>query len=203
MNRYRIPKSRCRTNIRVSNSRFISTIDAVFSAGEANAFIREMRGEMPDASHHVYAFKIGYGSSVKEGMSDAGEPSGTSGPPTLAVLRGAALGDVCIVTTRYFGGTKLGTGGLVSAYKASAQEAFAALETEEKVLRVAVQLTTPYALFEQIKLMFDDHEVLLDDEQFTSDVTLRLRLPEEQFAPFAQRVCDLSAGRIQPIQIET
>ena len=132
MQRYPIPKQQARTEIRVSNSRFIATIAPAATSQAAQEFIRSIRAEMPDATHHVYAFRVGYGSSIREGMSDDGEPSGTSGPPALAVLRGTDIGDVVLVITRYFGGTKLGTGGLVSAYTAAAKAAIAILETEEK-----------------------------------------------------------------------
>ena len=88
---------------------------------EAKAFLAAVRAEMPDANHHVYAYRVGFGNSVIEGMSDDGEPSGTSGPPVLAVLRGSGIGDVIVVVTRYFGGTKLGTGGLVRAYSDAAR----------------------------------------------------------------------------------
>jgi putative IMPACT (imprinted ancient) family translation regulator len=76
---------------------------------------------MPNASHHVYAFRVGHGNSIIEGMSDDGEPTGTAGPPVLAVLRGTQIGDIIVIVTRYFGGTKLGTGGLVRAYPEAAQ----------------------------------------------------------------------------------
>ncbi len=99
MSRYQVPKARHRIEIRVSNSRFITTAAPAFTVKEAQDFIRAIRTEMPDATHHVYAFKIGYGASVSEGMSDDGEPSGTSGPPTLAHLRGAEIADTVIVTT--------------------------------------------------------------------------------------------------------
>ena len=144
MSRYRIPKQRARIELRVSNSRFVATIAPAFSTQAAQEFIRAIRAELPDASHHVYAFKIGFGASVSEGLSDDGEPSGTAGPPALAVLRGAGIGDVVLVITRYFGGTKLGTGGLVAAYTNAAKSAITALETEEKVTRVRFELWVPY-----------------------------------------------------------
>ena len=129
MDGYPVPAETIRIENVVVNSRFIATIGPAASVDEAKAFIAEMRAAMPDASHHVYAYKVGFGGSVTEGMSDDGEPSGTSGPPILAVLRGANLGDVVIVVTRYFGGTKLGTGGLVRAYGNAARAALQGLPT--------------------------------------------------------------------------
>jgi len=198
MSRYRVPKARHRVEIRVSNSRFIATVAPVHTVKEAQVFIREMRAEMPDATHHVYAFKVGYGASVSEGMSDDGEPSGTSGPPTLAVLRGADIGDTVIVVTRYFGGTKLGTGGLVSAYSAAAKAAFESLETEEKVTRHRCELSIPYALREAARRLLDAHECIVKEEAFEADVRLQYLIPEEREAAFAQAIGDLSAGKVVP-----
>jgi len=201
MSRYRVPKARHRAEIRVSNSRFVATVAPVSTVKEAQAFIREIRKEMPDATHHVYAFKVGYGASVSEGMSDDGEPSGTSGPPTLAVLRGADIGDTVIVITRYFGGTKLGTGGLVSAYGGAAKAALESLETEEKVTRHRCELTVPYSLRESVRRLLDAHQCLLEDQSFEADVRLRYLIPEEQEAGFAQAVQDLTAGKVMPNRV--
>ncbi|MBN2445989.1 MAG: YigZ family protein [Phycisphaerae bacterium] len=202
MTRYRIPQCRTTVETRVSNSRFIATAASVSTVKAAQDFIRAVRAELPDATHHVYAYKIGFGGSVSEGMSDDGEPSGTSGPPTLAVLRGAEIGDVVLVTTRYFGGTKLGTGGLVAAYTAAAQAVLAALPTEEKVTRVRLQCVLPYTLHEQARRLFSKYEGRIEDEQYGADVTVRLLVPEEHIESLTQRLADLSAGRVVPMRIE-
>ncbi len=202
MSRYLIPKQRVRIEIGVSNSRFIAAIAPVFTVKEAQAFVRERRDEMPDASHHVYAFRIGFGASVSEGMSDDGEPSGTSGPPTLAVLRGADVGDVAIVTTRYFGGTKLGTGGLVSAYTAAAHAAFAALETEEKVIRVAMECTIPYAILERARQLLARCECVNVEEEFGPEIALRFLAPEECVDAMVSGMHDLTSGAVTPRVME-
>ena len=102
-------------------SRFIGHIKPVRSENEAKAFIDEMRRTYADATHNVFAYVLRDGNILR--WSDDGEPGGTSGQPTLAVLQGAGLTDVCCVTTRYFGGTLLGSGGLVRAYSAAARAA--------------------------------------------------------------------------------
>ena len=129
MTHYPIPARTIRIENVVVNSCFIATIGRADTVQEAKAFIQAIRNEIPDATHHVYAFKIGFPPSVSEGMSDDGEPSGTAGPPALAVLRGADLGDVALVITRYFGGTKLGTGGLSAVATGGAQGAVAYYST--------------------------------------------------------------------------
>ncbi len=202
MTRYHVPKHPVRVETRVSNSRFITTIARADTAREARAFVQRVRQEMPDATHHVYAFRIGFGASVTEGLSDDGEPSGTAGPPTMAVVRGADVGDVVLVTTRYFGGTKLGTGGLVAAYTRAAQAGFEALETEEKVNRLAFTLTVPYPLLEPTRRLLDAHQCVVEDEQFGAAVCLRYRIPEEEVEGLAIAVGNLTAGKEAPQRAE-
>lgn len=180
----------------VSNSRFITTLARVETVEQAKDFIAEIRAEMPDATHHVYAYKIGYGAGVTEGMSDDGEPSGTSGPPALAVVRGAEVGDVALVITRYFGGTKLGTGGLVSAYGAAAKQAIAAMTTEEKIERIEAELRVPYAHFESVKRLGEQYEIRWLGEQFGEEVTLKLAIPVEAVDVFNAALNDLSSGTL-------
>ncbi len=202
MSRYQVPRSRHRIEIRVSNSRFISTAAPAFTVKEAQGFIRTIRAEMSDATHHVYAFKIGYGASVSEGMSDDGEPSGTSGPTTLAHLRGADIGDTVIVTARYYGGTKLGTGGLVSAYGTAAKTVLETLQTEERVTRQRYELMIPYALRKSVHRLLDEHECMIEEERFEADISLRYVLPEELAADFAESIGDLTGGKLSPRRIE-
>src|SRR5215210_7121158 len=108
-----VPAAPNRTEIRVVNSRFIASTGPSASVEAARVFIATLRAEMPDASHHVYAYIIGHGATTTLSMTDDGEPPGTAGRPVMAVLKGSDLGDLALVITRYFGGTLLGTGGLV------------------------------------------------------------------------------------------
>lgn len=202
MSSYFIPTQTTRIEYKVANSRFIGTIGYANTVEAAKAFIKNIRDEMPDASHHVYAFKIGYGASIIEGMSDDGEPSGTSGPPTLAVLRGADIGDVVLVITRYFGGTKLGTGGLVQAYSQTARESIAALPLEEKISRVTFGLEVPYPFYEKVKRVLVEYEGAIEAETFAADVTLICRMPEEKLALFSAMLRNLSAGQLEPTLLD-
>ncbi len=198
---YRVPKERIRIETIVSNSRFITTIDRITSAEEAKAFIREIRDEMPDASHHVYAFKAGHGASVIEGMSDDGEPSGTSGPPVLAVLRGSGIGDVAIVVTRYFGGTKLGTGGLVSAYSNAAKLAFQELQTEEKIDKTRVYMAVPYPLHPQVRQLLQNEKLDIIEETFGEQVEILLDVPDSALDRIGEQLRDLSAGKLEMVRV--
>ena len=136
----------------------------------ARATVKDLRAEFPGANHHVYAFRVGFGNTVTEGMSDDGEPSGTAGPPTLAVVRGSDVGDIVLVTARFFGGIKLGTGGLVRAYTESAQEALRMLRTELKVERLVVGLEMPYSLYNIVKLLIAEHKGVVEDAVFDEQI---------------------------------
>lgn len=199
---YDIPARTIRVENKVVNSRFIATCGLVTSIVEAKAFIAAIRDEMPDATHHVYAFKVGYGGSVIEGMSDDGEPAGTSGPPVLAVLRGADIGDTAIVITRYFGGTKLGTGGLVRAYGNAARDVLAALPRDRRIQKVTIGLEIAYTYFEQIQRLLEAHDAITIEQDFGADITLFVQLPEANLTSLAADISELTAGRVQPMIID-
>ncbi|MBN8595348.1 MAG: YigZ family protein [Anaerolineae bacterium] len=196
---YRRPAAIHRVELVELKSRFIGTAGRADTAEAARTFIASVRAEMPDASHHVYAFRAGYGKSVTEGMSDDGEPSGTAGPPVMAVLRGADIGDTVIVVTRYFGGTLLGTGGLVRAYGDTAREVLAALPTELNIPKITVGLEMPYPLFNQVKRLIAAHEGVMDDESFTDQVALIVTFPETQLGGFTAELRELTAGQVVPL----
>ncbi|MCA9906267.1 MAG: YigZ family protein, partial [Anaerolineae bacterium] len=194
---YRRPAATFRTEHVVARSRFIATITLVESVEQARAFLTSIQNEMPDASHHVYAYVVGHGSSVIEGMSDAGEPSGSAGPPVMAVLRGSKLGDTLIVVTRYFGGTKLGVGGLVRAYSDAARAALLGVTIEERIPRVRLTVDATYALYERIVRLVQSQEGNIEATDFTADVHLTLVLPLRNLDLFQSELRELSAGRIQ------
>ena len=179
--RYPIPASEVRTEIRVSKSRFIATAAPAFSVEEAKAFIARVKDEFSDASHNVPAFVIGYGPSVTAHCNDDGEPSGTAGRPMLAVLQGSGLGDIVVVVTRYFGGTKLGTGGLVRAYGDAVKAVLEEIPLAEKVPTHTVMMATPYTLYEQVKLLVEAQNGRVLDEEFAADVTITAQFTVEQF----------------------
>jgi uncharacterized YigZ family protein len=190
-----VPAGRARAEIRASNSRFIATAGPTASVEAARTFIAEIRAEMPDASHHVYAYVIGHGATITLGMSDDGEPSGTAGRPALAVLHGSGLGDVALVVTRYFGGTLLGTGGLVHAYGDAAKAVLAVLPREEKVERHMLVATLPYAAYDMVRRLVAAHAGSVLDETFAADVTMRVLLPTAQIAAFTATLGEVTAGQ--------
>ncbi|MBN1487043.1 MAG: YigZ family protein [Anaerolineae bacterium] len=195
--RYHIPARETRTEITVVNSRFITTAAPVFTVDEAKAFIVRIKEEFADATHNVPAFLVGYGSSVIAHCSDDGEPSGTAGRPALAVLKGSDLGDIAVVVTRYFGGTKLGTGGLVRAYSDAVRAILETLPLAEKVPTHTVMLALPYKLFERVRLLVAAHDGIILDEDFAADVTVTARFTAEYLPEFQAAIRELSSGTLE------
>jgi uncharacterized YigZ family protein len=202
MTRDYIPAREARIEMIVVNSRFIATVAPVFSVAEARAFVDRVREEFADASHNVPAFVIGHGNSVTAHCTDDGEPSGTAGRPALAVLQGSGIGDVAVVVTRYFGGTKLGTGGLVRAYGDAVREALKILPLAEKISTATLMAAVPYSLYERTRLLVDELHGELLDEDFAGDVTLTARFVAAQVGSFQERLREFSAGKIEAEVVE-
>ena len=196
--RYPIPAATCRVEDEIKRSRFITTLAHTPAREDARIFIDQICAEFPDASHNCWAFLIGPpGTTGNVGMSDDGEPHGTAGRPMLTVLTHSRLGDVTAVVTRYFGGTKLGKGGLVRAYSGGVQHALEKVQCTERVTRVTVLATIGYASYESFKRLLPDFEVRVVAEDFGSDITCELAVPEEQVGPFKQAVGNLTRGQAQ------
>jgi uncharacterized YigZ family protein len=203
MKQYPVPAQEVRRELVAANSRFIATLAPVFSVEEAKAFIARVRVEFASASHHVPVYLVGWGDSVTAHCSDAGEPSGTAGRPALAVLQGSGLGDVAVVVTRYFGGTKLGTGGLVRAYSEAVRLVVGAVPRAVRVLTHTVMLEFSYRLLERVRLLVPANggDVLAED--FSAAITLTARFPVERLPSFQEALAELTNGAVQAEIIET
>ena len=197
MQRYPIPACEVRTEIQVLNSRFIATAAPVLTVDEAKEFVARIRREFADATHNVPAYVVGHGATVTAHCHDDGEPSGTAGRPALAVLQGSGLGDVAVVVTRYFGGTKLGTGGLVRAYGDAVRAVLAALPRAEKVPTHTVRLVLPYAHYERLRRTVQAHRGQVLAEEFAAEVTLEARFAVEDYEPFQAALQELSHGSLE------
>ncbi len=197
-----IPARHIETEFIDQNSRFITNAGPAFSVSDAQRFISHIKDKYPDASHHVPVYLIGHGTSVTAHCSDAGEPSGTAGRPALAVLQGSGLGDIVMVITRYFGGTKLGTGGLVRAYSDSVRIALKSMPLAKKVATTTLMFVIPYALYEQTKLLINHHIGKIKDEAFAADVTITVMIDDEFLDVFKNKMVSLTNGGVQFITIE-
>ncbi len=200
---YSVPLTEIRREHVVVNSRFIATLAPAFSIDEARAFMARIKKEFADASHNVPAYIIGGGNTVTEYFSDDAEPSGTAGRPALAVLRGSGLGDVALVITRYFGGTLLGTGGLVKAYTESAQLVVNEVGRGRRVPVHVAMLAIPYNVLERVRLMTARHQGEVLDEDFAGDITMTLQFPVQSFDTFQNELRELSAGTLKAEVIES
>jgi uncharacterized YigZ family protein len=203
MGSYIVPLHEIRREHVVVNSRFIATLAPVFSIDEARAFIGRIRKEFVDASHNVPAYIVGGGNTVSEYFSDDGEPSGTAGKPALAVLRGSSLGDVAVVITRYFGGTLLGTGGLVKAYTESTQMVVNAVGRGRRVPVHVAMAAIPYNLLERIRLLVTRQGGEILEEDFAADITMTFQFPVDAFDGFQNALRELSAGKLKAEVIES
>ena len=200
---YQVPLNEIRREHVVVNSRFIATLAPALNIDEARAFITRIKKEFSDATHNVPAYIIGGGNTVTEYFSDDGEPAGTSGRPALTVLRGSGLGDAALVVTRYFGGTLLGTGGLVKAYTESAQMVVSAVGRGRLTSTHLALLAIPYNLLERVRLLVSRQRGQVLGEDFAADITLTLQFPVDTFDAFQTDLRELSAGKLQAEVIET
>lgn len=195
--RYPIPAGTARAELLALNSRFIGTAGYTASVAAARAFIAQVRAEFPDATHHCYAYLIGYGASVTAGMSDDGEPAGTAGRPMLAVLRGANLGNVTVVATRYFGGTLLGTGGLVRAYGDTVRAVLAVLSRGERVELQPLRARMAYSAYAAARRVLEQAGASIDQEEFGAEVLIVARLPADHYEQALARLREATAGQVR------
>ena len=200
---YSIPLNEVRREHVVINSCFIATLAPVLTVEEARTFITRIKKDFADASHNVPAYILGGGNTVTDFCSDDGEPAGTAGKPALAVLRGSGLGNVAVVVTRYFGGTLLGTGGLVKAYTESTQRVVNAVERGKPIQVQVALLATPYNLLERVRLMVKRNNGDVLGEDFAGDITMTVQFPVDAFDGFQSGLRELSAGKLQAEVIET
>lgn len=194
--RYLIPGDRCRCEIEVARSRFITTVLSVNSEAAAQSFVAEIKAEFSDANHNCWAYLVGRpGSCDRVGMSDDGEPHGAAGKPMLTVLQHSGLGDVAVVVTRYFGGTKLGKGGMVKAYTAAVKTALDQVPRTEHIAWACFTVTINYSLVTTFERCIEKFEVEILETNYAAQVVYRVRLPEERVEAFTQQVNDLSCGQ--------
>ena len=194
--RYPIPAQRFRTETEVERSRFITTVQEVSSPQEAQAFVAELKAEFPDANHNCWTYLVGPpGSSDRIGLSDDGEPHGVAGKPMLTALQHSGLGDTAVVVTRYFGGIKLGKGGMVKAYTAAVQTALEKLPRTQRIAWAYLSICFDYNLLTILQRRLADFEAEELESNYADKVTLNIRLPQEQQVAFEKMFSDLTAGQ--------
>lgn len=175
-------------------SRFIANIFPVHSEKEALSYIEEIRKKHYDARHNCFAYVIGEKNEVMR-SSDDGEPSGTAGRPMLEVLTGEELHDVLAVVTRYFGGTLLGTGGLVRAYSAAVKEGIAASKVIERFAGKRLQIQTDYNGIGKIQYLMNQFGVIELETSYTDNVEVAAVIPEDTILGFTREVMEATGGK--------
>ena len=180
--------------IEEKKSRFIATIRPVESEEEAVSFIAEMKKQYWDARHNCSAFIIGRNQELTR-CSDDGEPSGTAGRPMLDVLLKEGIHNAAVVVTRYFGGTLLGTGGLVRAYSGAAQEGLRNSTVLEKRPGKQIRITTDYSGIGKIQYILGQNQIPVMDSQYTEEVEVRVMAPLEQAQQLKAEITEATSGR--------
>jgi uncharacterized YigZ family protein len=196
--RYPIPAATFRCEIEVKHSHFIATIEPTDTPAAALSFISRIKQEFPDATHNCWAYLIGPpGSTDRIGLSDDGEPHGVAGKPMLTTIQHGGIGDITVVVTRYFGGTKLGMGGMVKAYTLAVKTALEQQTVIEKINWIKLSIKIGYPLLVNVERLLPEFEAELIDKQFTEQICLNLKLPEENLTRLRTRLTDLSSGKIE------
>ena len=180
----------------IKKSQFITYLEPVLSKAEAMDFLGLLKLEYPDARHHCWAYIIGEPSCTSDmGMSDDGEPHGTAGRPMLATLQNRDVGDVMVVCVRYFGGTKLGTGGLVRAYTNGVLSVLDTCGLEEKIEKVEFYVSVPFSMESVLRRYFSASTVVILNVQYASNVKFNLELPLQDLESTKLRIVDMTNGQ--------
>ncbi|MFA5447234.1 MAG: YigZ family protein [Sphaerochaeta sp.] len=197
----RILKKRAQAEIEVRKSRFIAVALPIEDLGEIKALVAQFRAEHPGANHVVHAAVVGP-DGQQHSYSDDKEPRNTAGRPALEVLKGSGITNIAVLIVRYFGGTLLGTGGLVKAYGDSVKEVLGHVVTEELIDKTSFTTTIPYNLYDLIKIEFAKTETTIIDEQFTTEITIAGTLPSHHLAQLEEAISNLSQGSASLIVID-
>ncbi len=197
MNSYKIPAGAQETTLEIKRSHFVTAIDHTKGVDRARAFLASLRVKYPDANHHCYAYIAGAPDDVFQiDQSDDGEPRGTAGKPMLNVLQHSGVGEISVVVVRYFGGVKLGAGGLVRAYTQCVSSAMAELATVDFVRKASLTVTLSYSLLAQVEHWLASTDIDTVNKYFESDVRLDLDVPETAMESTIQTLQEISQGAI-------
>lgn len=183
------------TELVIKHSRFIAEVFPVENQAAARELLKEQKQKYFDSTHVVHAFVIGKNAEIL-GMSDDGEPSGTAGRPVLDVLKGSGCTNIILTVTRYFGGTLLGTGGLVKAYSDSAKAVLEIAKFEPIIEKSNFKFTLNYDMYEKVKYHFNHYHIDSLQEDFTEKITISGVIFADEFNSFKKEIEDLSNARI-------
>ncbi len=184
-----------RVKISIGACRFIGTVFFCQSEDEAKALIEKVSNEFADATHNAYAYIIGTGHKVIKRFSDANEPAGTAGSPLLSAIENAGLTNVVMVGTRYFGGVKLGIGGLIRAYRACAEAGLKEAGIKKKILYLRYRIIFPYDNIGQVMNEIPSLEGEIQKVDYSSEVTVEFSMSPGSMKTFQERFKDITRGK--------
>ncbi len=176
-------------------SRFIAHVESARTVEEAQEFIEEIKKKYWDARHNCSAFSVGIDNPVTR-FSDDGEPGGTAGKPILEVILGSGIRNIVVVVTRYFGGTLLGTGGLVRAYTDATKAGIENAAIVEKIPGVRLMISTDYTDLGKIQYLLAQNEVMIEDSIYTDQVTIQALADVEQEDYICKKLVEGTGGRV-------
>lgn len=192
---YFVPTGFVTAEIEEKKSRFVTAVTSVSTKKEATLFFQQARNIHPTANHHCTVFIIGNPKcATDQGWNDDGEPSGTAGKPMLNILQHNNIGNVAAVVTRFFGGVKLGTGGLVRAYSGALKAALEVLGLQGFFPTTAIKISFHYQFETAIRNLIEEATATLKDAQYSTLVSFEIELAEQKVSDFQVRVLDLTRG---------
>lgn len=197
---YFVPAAEASFEEEIKKSRFITYLAHTPNVEAAKAFVQHIKSIHSDARHNCWAFVAGRPSdSMKWGFSDDGEPSGTAGKPILAQLTGSGVGEITAVVTRYSGGIKLGTGGLVKAYGGGVQQALTVLQTKEKVITSELNLHCEYNQVSLVESLLAEYAGIQLRADYGNQVEMTVEIDSRFVGEFIAKLTNRSGGRIVPV----
>lgn len=182
-----------RVEIEVKKSRFIAIAEPLTSLNSIKERVKETKALHPQAVHVVHAAIVGHRAD-QFSYSDDREPKNTAGRPALEVLKGSGITNILVLIIRYFGGTLLGTGGLVKAYSDATKEVLNSLKTEELIEKQSLSVVIGYDLYEMVKIIIKEHQGT-STEEFATQVTLNITIPESETPTLIERITNLSGAQ--------
>ncbi|MDO9533963.1 MAG: YigZ family protein [Bacillota bacterium] len=184
-----------RSKITVGACRFFASLSYCEKEDEARSFLEQVKEELTGATHHAWAFRLGLGEKMLERCDDAGEPAGTAGPPMLTVLEKEDLTNLIVVGTRYFGGVKLGVGGLIRAYRSCAEAGVNASRICTRELKETVLLEVPYDYLGPVVREIEAAGGETQDFRYGDHVKIVVTLTQRKMDGFHERIADASRGK--------
>ncbi len=191
----KIPKNYFSTEETIKGSRFLSELFPISSQVEVREKIKAQKQKYADATHVCHAFICGKNAEIM-GMSDDGEPGGTAGRPMLDVLKGSGATNILVTITRWFGGTLLGTGGLVHAYGDGVKNVLSVAEFEELIEKSSFSLSCDYQQYQVVKKIFENFTLYGTSEDFGEAITIKGQIAESDFEDFKKRIFDGNNGKV-------